>query len=70
MDVHVVDIRGTYQDMQTVRKLAVKRSLAKISGMLSAIVVGPKGAEYFIKFYGPEDSGEIQNLHLASSSKR
>ncbi len=56
LDVHFVDLAGTYKDMPRPfdpTSAAVER---KDYRMLAAIIASPKLGNYFIKFYGPKQT--------------
>jgi hypothetical protein len=50
LDVHLVDLAGTYRDQRGPMSPVVERPKYR---MLAAIIETPAG-DYFIKFYGPE----------------
>ncbi|MGC4006222.1 MAG: hypothetical protein QM811_25145 [Pirellulales bacterium] len=53
LEVHVVDITGTYQDMPGGPFAGGKPVPREGYRMLGAIVIAPKIGNYFVKFYGP-----------------
>lgn len=53
-EVHLVDVSGTYSDSVGMMAPAVQRPGYR---MLAAIIVTPEG-NYFVKFYGPEETVE------------
>lgn len=54
IEIHVVDIGGTYQDMPGGPFAGGKPTPREGYRMLGAIIVAPKIGNYFVKFYGPE----------------
>ena len=54
IEVHIVDIGGTYQDMPGGPFAGGKPTPREGYRMLGAIMVAPKIGNYFVKFYGPE----------------
>ena len=54
VEVHIVDIGGTYQDMPGGPFAGGKPTPREGYRMLGAIMVAPKIGNYFVKFYGPE----------------
>jgi hypothetical protein len=56
LEVHLVDIAGTYRDMPAGPFAGGKAIERKDYRMLAAIILGgPSIGNYFIKFYGPAD---------------
>ncbi|MDX1962915.1 MAG: gluconolactonase [Pirellulales bacterium] len=53
MEVHVVDISGTYMDSPAGPFAGGKTVPREDYRMLGAIIIAPKLGNYFIKFYGP-----------------
>ncbi len=53
IEIHVVDITGTYQDMPAGPFAGGKATPREDYRMLGAIMVAPKIGNYFVKFYGP-----------------
>lgn len=53
VEVHIVDIAGTYQDMPGGPFAGGKPTPREGYRMLGAIMVAPKIGNYFVKFYGP-----------------
>ncbi len=53
MDVHLVDISGTYKDMRGGPFSGVPAVERPGYRMLGAIITSKKAGNYFIKFYGP-----------------
>ena len=53
VDVHLVDIAGTYKDQRGPFNPAAAVEREKYR-MLAAVISSPKLGNYFIKFYGPE----------------
>jgi hypothetical protein len=56
LDVHFVDLAGTYKDMPRPFDPTSPAVERKDYRMLSAIVASPKLGNYFIKFYGPKQT--------------
>lgn len=55
VEVHVVNISGTYKDMPAGPFAGGPATKREGYRMLSGIIVGPKGVgNYYVKFYGPE----------------
>lgn len=54
IEIHVVDIGGTYQDMPGGPFAGGKPTPREGYRMLGAIMIAPKIGNYFVKFYGPE----------------
>ncbi len=54
LEVHVVDITGTYQDSPGGPFAPGKKTARDGYRMLGAIIIAPKIGNYFVKFYGPE----------------
>lgn len=57
VEVHLVDIAGTFTDRPNPMTAGVERENYR---MLAAILVGDKIGQYFVKFYGPEKTIEEQ----------
>ena len=57
VEVHLVDIAGTYKDQRGPFNPAAAVEREKYR-MLAAVVTSPKLGNYFIKFYGPERTVE------------
>lgn len=53
LEIHVVDIGGTYQDMPGGPFAGGKPTPREGYRMLGAIIIAPKIGNYFVKFYGP-----------------
>jgi len=53
LEIHVVDIGGTYQDMPGGPFAGGKPTPREGFRMLGAIIIAPKIGNYFVKFYGP-----------------
>jgi hypothetical protein len=56
LEVHFVDLGGTYKDMPRPFDPTSPAVQRKDYRMLAAIVVSPKLGNYFIKFYGPKQT--------------
>ncbi len=56
LEVHFVDLRGTYRDMPAPFDPSSKAVDREGYRMLAAIIVSPKLGNYFIKFYGPKQT--------------
>ncbi len=57
IEVHLVDIAGTFTDRPNPMAAGVERENYR---MLAAILVGDKIGQYFVKFYGPAKTVEEQ----------
>ncbi len=57
IEVHLVDIAGTFTDRPNPMAAGVERENYR---MLAAILVGDKIGQYFVKFYGPAKTIEEQ----------
>lgn len=53
LEIHVVDIGGTYQDAPGGPFAPGKKIPREGYRMLGAIIIAPKIGNYFVKFYGP-----------------
>lgn len=58
VEVHLVDIAGTFMDRPNPMAAGVERENYR---MLAAILVGDKIGQYFVKFYGPAKTVEEQH---------
>jgi hypothetical protein len=56
LDVHFVDLAGTYKDMPRPFDPTSPAVERKDYRMLAAIIASPKLGNYFIKFYGPKQT--------------
>jgi hypothetical protein len=56
MEVHMIDLSGTYHDMPAPFDPTSKAADRENYRMLAAIIVAPKLGNYFIKFYGPKQT--------------
>ena len=56
LEVHMVDLSGTYRDMPAPFDPSSKAVEHEGYRMLAAIIVSPKLGNYFIKFYGPKQT--------------
>lgn len=63
VEVHLVDIAGTFKDSPGPFAPGVDRERYR---MLAAIVVPPKGQQIFLKFYGPQKTIAEQEAAFAS----
>jgi hypothetical protein len=56
VEVHFVDLTGTYKDMPAPFAPNAAATMRKDYRMLAAVIVAPKLGNYFIKFYGPRQT--------------